>query len=1725
MTTRNLFLLIIALISATLASDLDFNSKIIHSRAELGKACVASEADKLIISNSIDGDYSYVSKLDENGNFIYHNKTIDTGYSGNAQLTESKLVDGTTGFILYHKKSGSEYLTQYKDGEKKNVKEKTYKTQKEQASMFSLKNGKIFFMGIAKPGDEGYPTSQTSINLKIYDPIADSDLGNGISLPAYSKYISCVEVKDNHVYCAYVQDENRLRTLLKLQHFEISEGGIITKEEPYFVKSFHTQINFIKVVKINANEIGILLEFGNNQLDVNIYGNSGKDLYYYQLQLSDGYEVIRDDFLFDKCKYRGEADDYHADIVAIDEDIIYAVCEIDNGLNKDAVALKAFKITRDEKEIEYIEFNAEKYKGKAVKTPVLIPFKDSVGLMCTLIDNSDVKNVVLIMLNYPDCEDSGNELKYIEDCPNDKEKEANDITKYINIFLSNPYPTSNAEKKLYFRITKADNIVLKNKDTVLELNKDYDPSSMKEIVIDKNTNNGKTIIEYTVTYKMSSTKTVMGKTCKIKILKPVCVDQCLDGCDEGSTDSDNKCFYCKKGYYPDPKTSKKVEICGEETTIYNCLKCDIACEQCFGPFDNSIPTTNCLTLKARGETHSYCNYIDGYYPYEKEMRTCFREDEKKEWEEKINHAVYLDKVGSDNTTWIWRDCHDNCQECAGHGTDENNNCTVCRSDLFFFCNQTKEHGIPGSCHNSCIDDGCYASNKEETEGMVKMCPCFPHCKSCKNNITCDECRKDWLLQPEKTSCNKTCDYCYVPFFESPETNETGSCINCKEKFGADYYTYGNKCYQEKNIPTFTYTEYGKNNWTYSVTKKYHKIDDQCNMLTACKRGCKKCTPEKSDNCTECEQNYYKEDKRPEKSFFKCLNKTTCRGDDQYPHDPEDLHGGVPIERDGEKLCLNCRLENDSYRQPAPNYYCGEKGGKTYVYIPHYHTLDNCYVRCKECKRFGNGCTMNCLSCRDSKYYDLVRYNKEEGNCLRKQHKCGIYPYYHNYEIAIDEDDCGEDCDVCIYNFICPKEFPYLKLETRECVEFCPMTQVLGGACNVNSSLALLRLLRNPFGLRNPYAPLTHEIYLNELISTDLFKYFCAAYNCNPTELSSNINNYLGHGQIYNLPQSQFFLFNNFSVELSTVKLELEKYIKYINGEKPDVKVNVPNATEPETTDGNTDESPGSTDPPSSINLTACEDILKKKYGLPAEEELMIIKAEFLKDELNYTDDFIRDILGVENDYQLFSTSLGAFLPLQACKESGVTVEVTNPFKFTNLTPQSKITSALISGYDAFSPYSPFYNDICTQFTNENGNDVLLDDRRRDYFNENINLCEKGCSFLEYNTGSKTYTCRCPIKTTPGEELEESGDTKDIIMPMPENFKNLISRRSNIAVFKCFSLVFSPKGFSKNYGAYILLVGIVSFIGVFVFYMVKERSKAIKTIYDKLGRIANPPKGQKEGEKDEKETKEEKEHKPKKTKKVMKKEENPQKKMYDLPSGEEINKNKPENIKKDLTYEDDQLNYAVFEQAKMHDFRSFMSMYWSNLKFKQHIIFTFYTKTDGILRSTKIALFILFFAFYMAFTALFFNDNIMRALYSYKGNTNAAVHVPNIVLSSLCSFIASLIVRFICLGERDISKILNSNNIDDRRSLAEKARRKATIKVYILYIVSFLLLLVCWYYVAAFCAVFQNSQGHYLLNFLLCFIICNIWPVITSFIPAFLRKKALDTRSSKLYKVSQIVSIF
>ena len=60
------------------------------------------------------------------------------------------------------------------------------------------------------------------------------------------------------------------------------------------------------------------------------------------------------------------------------------------------------------------------------------------------------------------------------------------------------------------------------------------------------------------------------------------------------TKEDNRCFDCKDGYYPIPKGKDNSGLgCGKNDQVYNCNNCDIACTECFGPFDESYPTTNC----------------------------------------------------------------------------------------------------------------------------------------------------------------------------------------------------------------------------------------------------------------------------------------------------------------------------------------------------------------------------------------------------------------------------------------------------------------------------------------------------------------------------------------------------------------------------------------------------------------------------------------------------------------------------------------------------------------------------------------------------------------------------------------------------------------------------------------------------------------------------------------------------------------------------------------------------------------------------------------------------------------------------------------------------------------------------------------------------------------------------------------------------------------------------
>jgi hypothetical protein len=338
------------------------------------------------------------------------------------------------------------------------------------------------------------------------------------------------------------------------------------------------------------------------------------------------------------------------------------------------------------------------------------------------------------------------------------------------------------------------------------------------------------------------------------------------------------------------------------------------------------------------------------------------------------------------------------------------------------------------------------------------------------------------------------------------------------------------------------------------------------------------------------------------------------------------------------------------------------------------------------------------------------------------------------------------------------------------------------------------------------------------------------------------------------------------------------------------------------------------------------------------------------------------------------------------------------------------------------------------------------------------------------------------------------------MEIPEDFYKQDIGYSNIRVFKCASQVFSGKGQKLNWGSYILLACFTALIGMIVLYYLKDKNNMESTLDNLNKRKGNV-----------------------KNNIYIDKEIQEQKKYYEDINGEN-NPNKDQLSEDDFTLKEDQLNFGDYDQVKDNDTRSPLKMFWSFLKHKQLILFTFYTP-DKNSKSLKISLFILFVSFYLAFTALFFNDNIMRSIYIYKGNTDAAVHVTNIVLSSICCLIMSIIVRLVALNDRDISKIISEKGFMKRYDSIELTKRSLKIRSIILFAFSVFVVGICWYYVSAFCAVFKNSQGHYLINTLVAFIVCNLWPFVTSAITMGIRKLSLNKNSPGLYKLSKIISVF
>ena len=231
----------------------------------------------------------------------------------------------------------------------------------------------------------------------------------------------------------------------------------------------------------------------------------------------------------------------------------------------------------------------------------------------------------------------------------------------------------------------------------------------------------------------------------------------------------------------------------------------------------------------------------------------------------------------------------------------------------------------------------------------------------------------------------------------------------------------------------------------------------------------------------------------------------------------------------------------------------------------------------------------------------------------------------------------------------------------------------------------------------------------------------------------------------------------------------------------------------------------------------------------------------------------------------------------------------------------------------------------------------------------------------------------------------------------------------------------------------------------------------------------------------------------------------------------------DNINNTIKYNDNELNRLPYEKAFIIDKRKYFDYYFSLLKAKQIILFTFFNSDDYNSKIIKIYLFLFTFGLFLVMNALFFNDSTMHKIYELEGNYNFINQIPIIFYSSMISSLVSAIIRYLSLSENDILELKSQVNCVKEKS--GEILNCLKIKFALFFILTFTLLVLFWYYISCFCAIYKNTQIHLIKDTLVSYGLSLIYPFIIYLIPGIFRIPSLRAKNKDkecMYKFSKIL---
>ena len=188
----------------------------------------------------------------------------------------------------------------------------------------------------------------------------------------------------------------------------------------------------------------------------------------------------------------------------------------------------------------------------------------------------------------------------------------------------------------------------------------------------------------------------------------------------------------------------------------------------------------------------------------------------------------------------------------------------------------------------------------------------------------------------------------------------------------------------------------------------------------------------------------------------------------------------------------------------------------------------------------------------------------------------------------------------------------------------------------------------------------------------------------------------------------------------------------------------------------------------------------------------------------------------------------------------------------------------------------------------------------------------------------------------------------------------------------------------------------------------------------------------------------------------------------------------------MKFKEQELNEMDFRPALKYDKRNYCQFYFSLIKTKHDLIFTFCYNNDYNSKIIKIDLFFINFVMNFTINALFFSDDTMHKIYEDKGKFEFLYQLPQMAYSSIISQILYSLFQILGLSEDLILEFKKNKKSIDVLDRKIKLLNRLKMKFILFFIIGAIFLLMFWYYISMFCAIYVNTQMHLIKDTLISF---------------------------------------